>query len=74
MRKGRRLMRNGECGSVLMEYVVVCCFVGCVILLFLHNEFYNVIDGYQTKGPLKLGEGYVYFQKLRLFALSLPIP
>lgn len=57
-----------------MEYVVVCCFIGCVILLFLHNEFYNVIDGYQTKGPLKLGEGYVYFQKLRLFALSLPIP
>lgn len=69
----RRLLA-GDAGSVLMEYVVVCCFIACVILLFLHNEFYNVIDGYHTRGPLKLGEGYVYFQKLRLFALSLPIP
>ena len=84
MRNAACGMQNGECaagrraagdaGSVLMEYVVVCCFIGCVILLFLHNEFYNVVDGYHTKGPLKLGEGYVYFQRLRLFALSLPIP
>ena len=74
MHNAQCTMHNGECGSVLMEYVVLCCFIGCVILLFLHNEFYNVIDGYHTRGPLKLGEGYVYFQKLRLFALSLPIP
>lgn len=69
----RRLL-VGDAGSVLMEYVVLCCFIGCAIVVFMHNEFYNVFDGFSTKGFLNLGEGYVYFQKLRLYALSLPIP
>ena len=74
MRFLRRIINGEETGSVLMEYVVLCCFIGCLIVLFIHNEFYNVVDGYNTKGVLKLGEGYVYFQRLRLYALSLPIP
>jgi len=58
-----------EVGSVLMEYVVVCCFIGMAVVLALHFGFYNVNDGY-----VGAGTSYVWFQRLRLYALSLPIP
>ena len=58
-----------ETGSVLMEYVVLCCFLGLAVVSAIHFGFYNVSDGY-----VGAGRGYVWFQRLRLYALSLPIP
>lgn len=58
-----------DAGSVLMEYVVLCCFLGAAVVLAVHFGFYNVNDGY-----VGTGRSYVWFQRLRLYALSLPVP
>lgn len=60
---------RGTGGSVLMEYVVLCCFLGIAVVMAVHNGFYNHAAGY-----VGIGRGYVWFQRLRLYALSLPIP
>jgi hypothetical protein len=52
-----------------MEYVVLCCFLGIAVVMAVHNGFYNHAAGY-----VGIGRGYVWFQRLRLYALSLPIP
>ena len=56
-------------GSVLMEYVVLTCFVGVVLLGFMHSEFYNVDEGY-------IGLGAEWAETVRLLhrAIALPIP
>ncbi len=64
----RTAWRSGR-GSVLMEYVVLCCFLGIAVVMAVHNGFYNHAAGY-----VGIGRGYVWFQRLRLYALSLPIP
>lgn len=39
-----------EKGSVLMEYVILCCFIGVVLLEFFHTQFFNYTDGYVGRG------------------------
>lgn len=58
-----------ECGSVLMEYVILCCFVGACIALFVHLDFYNVSDGY-----VGMGLKFVQWRQTLLHALAIPIP
>ena len=65
----KRLPKIGSSGSVLVEYVVLCCFLGAVIVFALHQGFWNPSDGY-----VGFGRDFVRFHRLRLWALSLPIP
>ena len=60
---------NGSSGSVLMEYVVLCCFVGMAVAWFAYANFYNPVDGY-----VGLGLKFVQWRQILLHALSLPIP
>ena len=56
-------------GSVLMEYVVLCCGVGVVLLEFFHTQFYNATEGY-------VGPGLEWAASVQLLhrAISIPIP
>lgn len=60
---------SGSSGSVLMEYVVLCCFVGAAVVLAVSAGFYNLREGYVGNGL-----GFVFFHRLRAYALSLPLP
>ncbi len=60
---------NRDAGSVLMEYVVLCGFVGMAAAWFAYANFYNVTDGY-----VGLGLKFVQWRQILLHALSLPIP
>lgn len=64
-------MTGSRCtsGSVLMEYAVLCCFLGVVLLTFFHSQFYNFTDGY-------VGLGAEWADHVRLLhrAIALPIP
>lgn len=52
-----------------MEYVLLCCFVGAAVALAVGMGFYNTREGYVGNGV-----GFVFFHRLRLYALSLPLP
>ena len=56
-------------GAVLMEYVVLTCFVSLVVLEFLHTQFFNVTEGY-------VGLGHEWAESVRRFhrALAMPVP
>ena len=69
MRNDEGKMGNGERGSVLMEYVVLCCFMGLAVATAVYVDFYNVNDGY-VGGGLKL----VQWRQILLHALAIPIP
>ena len=60
--------RNAS-GSVLMEYVVLCCFLGVVLLEFFHLQFYNFADGY-------VGLGAEWAEHVRTLhrTIAIPIP
>ena len=62
-------MTGPERGSVLMEYVVLCSFIGIVVSVAVHVGFYNPVEGYVEKGL-----DFVRWHRIRLYALSLPIP
>lgn len=68
-KSARRRERGGDRGSVLMEYVVLCSFVGIAVAVAVYTNFYNVSEGYVGTG-LK----FVQWRQILLHALSLPIP
>lgn len=60
----------GNCGgSVLMEYVIVCCLIGVGIVLLFHKEFFNFGDGY-----VGLGQKIQTETQRKLGGIALPIP
>lgn len=65
----KRFRFTEECGSVLMEYVILCCFIGAGIAMFVHLDFYNVSDGY-----VGMGLKFVQWRQTLLHALAIPIP
>lgn len=70
---------KSDSGSVLLEYVVLCCGIALVLLLAIQSTgtwddkplfgFYNPRDGY-------IGLGAQWAEHVRIFhrALALPIP
>lgn len=60
---------KGDKGSVLMEYVVLTCFVSLVTLTFLRTYFYNVEKGY-------VGLGLEWARSIQLLhrAIAAPFP
>ena len=60
---------SGERGSIMMEYVVVLCGIGVVLVIFMNRAFFDYSRGF---GPL--GQGIVAFYQSILGGLSLPIP
>lgn len=62
-------MRNAECGSVLMEYLVLCCGIALVLLEFMHHQFFNFEQGY-----VGLGADWAKSVGLLHRAIALPIP
>ena len=62
-------MKGSTCGSVLMEYVVLCSFIGLLVAVMMHTQFYNVTQGY-----VGLGLKFVQWRQILLHALALPIP
>ena len=56
-------------GSMLMEYVVVTCGIGAVLMVFMTRAFYGIGSGF---GPL--GQGLVAFYQRLFGGLSLPVP
>lgn len=56
-------------GSIMMEYVVVLCGIGVVLVIFMNRAFFDYSRGF---GPL--GQGIVAFYQSILGGLSLPIP
>jgi hypothetical protein len=56
-------------GSVLMEYVIVCCFIGVIVVELFHKEFFNFDDGF-------VGLGLVVKTAIQrvLGGIALPIP
>jgi hypothetical protein len=52
-----------------MEYVVLCCFLGVVLLEFFHWQFYNFTNGY-------VGLGAEWAEHVRTLhrAIAIPIP
>lgn len=53
----------------MMEYVVVLCGIGVVLVVFMNRAFFDYSRGF---GPL--GQGIVAFYQSILGGLSLPIP
>lgn len=53
-----------------MEYVVLSCLVGVVLVKFVHGLFYNPTDGFRPA----LGIPFVQHHQRSLSALALPIP
>ncbi len=56
-------------GSVLMEYVVLCGFIGVAVAVAVYVGFYNPVEGY-----VETGRKFVQWRQILLHALSLPIP
>lgn len=56
-------------GSVLLEYVVLCCGVGTALILFMHANFYNPVDGF-----VGLGRDLVVFYQRFQTLLARPVP
>ena len=56
-------------GSVLMEYVVLCCGIGVVLLEFFRTHFFNFDEGY-----VGLGLDWALSTQLLHRAIALPIP
>ncbi len=60
----------GDKGSVLMEYVLLCCFTAAVIIEVWHTELYNFDTGWKGE----LGRGTVDFYQRVLGGIALPVP
>ena len=58
-----------ECGSIMLEYVVVLCALGVTLSVFMNRMFFDYDRGF---GPL--GQQFVAFYQLVLGGLSLPVP
>lgn len=58
-----------DSGSVLMEYLVLCCFVSAVLLGFFHESFFNFEQGY-----VGLGAEWAESVKTLHRAIALPLP
>ena len=76
---GMRNARRATGGSVLMEYVVLCCGIALVLLLAMQSEgewdgkplfgFYNYEQGY-----IGLGAEWANHVKILHRAMALPVP
>ena len=60
---------KAECGSIMMEYVIVLCGIAVALVVFMNRSFYSVARGF---GPL--GQNIVTFYQRLQGGLSLPIP
>lgn len=58
-----------DCGSVLMEYVVLCCLIGVVLLKLFQGDFYDFEKGYVGLGAKWSGSVQLLHR-----AIALPIP
>ena len=67
-------------GTVLMEYVILCCFIGIVLIGFLQvaaeDSDGNAISGFfnTTQGYVGLGLEWAASVQLLHRAIALPIP
>jgi hypothetical protein len=66
----RAILRPGERGDVLMEYVVVCGIIGIGIAVFLREQFYNLDKGYVGE----FGLAFLNATRRVLGGISLPVP
>ena len=70
--RGTRNARSraaGNGGSVLMEYVVLCCFIALFLVEFMHKQFYDYEKGY-----VKRGLDWARYVGLLHRAIACPIP
>ena len=58
-----------DSGSVLMEYVVLCCGIAVPLLIFMHTQFFDFHRGY-----IGLGAEWADSDRLLHRALALPVP
>ena len=58
-----------EAGDVLLEYVIVCSWIGIAVVKFMHAQFYDFDNGYVGMG-LSIQKA---FQRV-LEGISLPVP
>ena len=58
-----------DSGSVLLEYLLLCCWIGIILLEFFHSNFFNYEQGY-------VGYGADWSRSVQLLhrAIALPIP
>ena len=64
----RRLYKDCA-GSVLMEYVIVCSFIGILVVELFYTQFFNFNEGF-----IRLGEKLKTATQQVLGGISLPIP
>ena len=60
---------NGGAGTILVEYVVVLCFLGIAVYWIFIEEFYSA-DGYQGA----LGSAVLIMMQRILEGIAMPIP
>lgn len=60
---------EGCAGSVLMEYVIVCSFIGILVVVLFYTQFFNFNEGF-----IGLGEELKIATQQVLGGISLPIP
>ncbi len=58
-----------DSGAVLMEYVILTCFVSIVVLTFMREQFYNFDQGY-----VGLGAEWASYVQLLHRAIAMPLP
>ena len=64
------ILQSDERGDVLMEYVIVCGWIGVIVLLFLQEEFFNIDKGYVGR----IGLEFLAANQRVLEGIALPIP
>ena len=67
---GTRRAVSGNKGSVLMEYVVLCCFTALVIVAAWHLDLYNADEGWTGT----MGRALVDSQQRLLEGIAMPVP
>ncbi len=65
-----RSAASGDKGSVLMEYVVLCCFTMAAIFIAWRTELYDYEKGWTGH----MGTGIVNYYQRVLGGITMPIP